>query len=170
MCVLCISVPKSLGCQVDISNKIISVSIRTSWIWLLIFWSSVHTMLRSRTVQFLETGSATPRTPGTPRGSSAATPPGAEIILTPMMLVDGARSCRTFQPQKYFIIFYSRMRSEGSRFTLGVWGWGCVRQIFLLCECRKALHSGECGRKGSQKWVKWSLVALTETVPLQTPI
>ena len=23
--------------------------------------------------------------------------------------------------------FFSRMRSKGSRFTLGVWGWGCVR-------------------------------------------
>ena len=25
------------------------------------------------------------------------------------------------------------MRSEGSRFTLGVWGQGCVRQMLRLC-------------------------------------
>ena len=28
--------------------------------------------------------------------------------------------------------YFSRMRSEGSRFTLGVWGWGCVRQKLRL--------------------------------------
>ena len=28
---------------------------------------------------------------------------------------------------------FSRMRSEGSRFTLGVWEWGCVRQTLCLC-------------------------------------
>ena len=27
--------------------------------------------------------------------------------------------------------FYSQMRSEGFRFTLGVWGWGCVDQKLL---------------------------------------
>ena len=28
---------------------------------------------------------------------------------------------------------FCRMRSEGSRFTLGVWGQGCVRQKLRLC-------------------------------------
>ena len=34
------------------------------------------------------------------------------------------------------------MRSEGSRFTLGVWGQGCVRQKLRLCPmsdlCRRS--------------------------------
>ena len=30
-------------------------------------------------------------------------------------------------------LFFSRMRSGGSSFTLGVWGWGCVRQKLRLC-------------------------------------
>ena len=61
---------------------------------------------------------------------------------------------------------FSRMRSEGSRFTLGVWGQGCVRQMLRLCpqpsasvcnrlhEGLKALHSGELCRKGYRKIVK----------------
>ena len=75
-------------------------------------------------------------------------------------------------------LFHSCMRSEGSSFTLGVWGWGRVRQKLRLCpqpfatvrnrsqpfatvrnclrEGRKALHSGECCWKGSRKWVKWT--------------
>ena len=28
---------------------------------------------------------------------------------------------------------HSRMRSKGSRFTLGVWGWSCVRRTLRLC-------------------------------------
>ena len=61
----------------------------------------------------------------------------------------------------------SRMRSEGSRFTLWVWGWGCVRQKLCLSSQpsatvgnslrvrRKALHSGEWCRKGSRKCDFW---------------
>ena len=57
-------------------------------------------------------------------------------------------------------IFFSRMRSEGSRFTLGVWGWGCVRPMLRLCPQpsatavnrprvrRKALLNGECIWRG----------------------
>ena len=53
-------------------------------------------------------------------------------------------------------IFPNAWRSEGSRFTLGVWGQGCVRQKLSLCPQafatvrnrlrvrRKALHIGEC--------------------------
>ena len=77
-----------------------------------------------------------------------------------------------------YIRLSSRMRSEGSRLTLGVWGWGRVRQKLRvrpqpfatvrnrpqpsvtvrnrLRECRNALHSGECCRKRFRKWVKWT--------------
>ena len=58
--------------------------------------------------------------------------------------------------------------SEGSRFTLRVWGWGCVRRKLCLCPQpfatvrnrlrwrRNTLHSGECCRRGSGNWVKWT--------------
>ena len=43
---------------------------------------------------------------------------------------------RVASQQKSMIIwmgkYISRMRSKGSRFTLGVWGWSCVRQTLRL--------------------------------------
>ena len=45
---------------------------------------------------------------------------------------------------------FSWMRSEGSRFTLGVWGWGCVRQKLRLCPqpfatvCMSAIRLSLC--------------------------
>ena len=32
----------------------------------------------------------------------------------------------------YFVYIYSRMRSEGFPFIVGVWGWTCVRFVFLV--------------------------------------
>ena len=32
----------------------------------------------------------------------------------------------------FLCVFYSRMRSEGFPFIVGVWGWTCVRFVFLV--------------------------------------
>ena len=69
---------------------------------------------------------------------------------------------------EYFSLHFSRMRSEGSRFTcMGVWGWGCVRQVLRLRLQpsatvgnrlrwrRKALHSGERVWRGPETVSNW---------------
>ena len=76
---------------------------------------------------------------------------------------------RVLQTQRLMVdVCFSWMRSEGSRFTLGVWGWGCVHHMLCLCsqpsatvgnrlrDRRAALHSGACCRKGSRKCVKFT--------------
>ena len=50
-----------------------------------------------------------------------------------------------------FFCVFSRMRSEGSRFT-----WGSGGEAAFAKSCRKALHIGECCRKASEKSVKWT--------------
>ena len=75
---------------------------------------------------------------------------------------------------QFFSLTFSRMRSEGSRFTWGSGGEAvfakfcvCVRnrrQPFAtvgnrLCEGRKALHSGECVWRGPESVSSWALVA-----------
>ena len=65
------------------------------------------------------------------------------------------------------VLSFSRMRSKGSRFTLGVWGWGCVRQKLRLCpqpfatvgNCpwwrREALLMRECDWSGAESMSSW---------------
>ena len=60
------------------------------------------------------------------------------------------------------------MRSEGSRFTLGVCGWGCVRQMLRLCpqpsatvrnhprDPREGSPQWRMHLEGFRKWVKWT--------------
>ena len=40
---------------------------------------------------------------------------------------------------------FSRMRSEGFPFIVGVWGWTCVR-VVLLCRRRVVVVSSSCRR------------------------
>ncbi len=51
---------------------------------------------------------------------------------------------------EFGVCHFSRMRSEGFPFIVGVWGWTCVRVVFVVSSsCRRVVVGGSsCRRRG----------------------
>ena len=103
------------------------------------------------------------KTPASPSFKKRCVPHYAALLGRPVARVGCCWGVQFFlDPVVVRRPVISRMRSEGSRLTLGVWGWGCVRQKLRLGPQlsatvrnrlrvrRKALHSGECTWSGTE--------------------
>ena len=89
------------------------------------------------------------------------------IFLKPPSIKNGCVACldfyklRTKHNPMYSIYTRSRMRSEGSRFTLGAWGQSCVRQRLRFClQTSATLSHARLLLKWFRQCVKWICVAV----------
>ena len=73
-------------------------------------------------------------------------------VFSAAWMVPCVQDDSTDAPLKFDIkevgLYFSRMRSEGSPFIVGVWGWTCVRVVLVVgASCRRGVESSSGGRR-----------------------